>query len=52
MFTTRELTKFMVDKFEGECDKKACKQAFRLLTESGRCVYTYKGTSYLEIPDE
>ena len=31
-------------------DKKACKLAIRSLVDTGRCVYTYFGGSYIEIP--
>lgn len=51
-FTARELSKMMIERFEGECDLKTCKEAIRLLTESKRCVFTYAGTSYVELPDE
>ena len=36
--------------FEGRVDRKSEKAAIRLLIESGRCVYTYFGGSYIEIP--
>jgi hypothetical protein len=46
-----DLTKTMIQKFgESECDKKACKAAIRTLMDSGRCVYTYFGGSYIELP--
>ncbi|MFC1661387.1 hypothetical protein ACFL3S_08070 [Gemmatimonadota bacterium] len=48
-----DLTKVMIQKFgEDEVDKKICKLALRQLMESGRCVYTYFGGSYVEIPHE
>lgn len=48
-----DLTKEMIAKFgEDQCDKKLCKQAIRKLMDSGRCVYTYFGGSYIEIPHE
>jgi hypothetical protein len=50
-FKARDLAKAMVQKFgEAECDKKLCKAAIRILMDSGRCVYTYFGGSYIEIP--
>ena len=50
-FKASDLTKEMIQKFgEDECDKKTCKLAIRQLTDSGRCVYTYFGGSYIEIP--
>ena len=31
-------------------DKKAAKDAVKLLVDSGRCVYTYFGGSFVELP--
>ncbi|MBT6690798.1 hypothetical protein HOB10_00490 [Candidatus Parcubacteria bacterium] len=31
-------------------DKKICKQALRLCIDSERLIYTYYGSSYVEIP--
>ena len=45
-----DLTKAMMQMFEGEVDKKTCKSAIKQLIDSGRCVYTYFGGSYIEIP--
>jgi hypothetical protein len=45
-----DLTKSMMQLFEGEVDKKTCKAAIKQLIDSGRCVYTYFGGSYIEIP--
>jgi hypothetical protein len=48
-----DLTKAMIQKFgEDEVDKKACKLAIRSLMDSGRCVYTYFGGSYIELPPD
>lgn len=48
-----DLTKAMIQKFgEDECDKKSCKAAIRTLMDSGRCVYTYFGGSFIELPHE
>jgi hypothetical protein len=48
-----DLTKEMIRKFgEGECDKKTCKAAIRSLMDSGKCVYTYFGGSFIEMPPE
>ena len=48
-----DLTKAMIGKFgEAECDKKLCKSAIRSLIDSGRCIYTYFGGSYVELPQE
>ena len=50
-FKASDLTKEMINKFgEDEVDKKLCKLAIRQLTDSGRCVYTYFGGSFVEIP--
>ena len=50
-FKASDLTKAMIQKFgEDEVDKKLCKAAIRTLMDSGRCVYTYFGGSFIEIP--
>lgn len=50
-FKAHDLTVAMIEKFgEAECDKQLCKAAIRTLIDSGRCVYTYFGGSYIEIP--
>jgi hypothetical protein len=49
-FKAGDLTKAMIEKFGGEVDKKFCKKAIRTLMDSGRCVYTYFGGSFIEIP--
>ncbi len=50
-FKAGDLTKAKIQKFgEAECDKKLCKAAIRILMDSGRCVYTYFGGSFIEIP--
>jgi hypothetical protein len=45
-----DLTKSMLEMYGDEVDKKLCKQAIKQLIDSGRCVYTYFGGSYVEIP--
>ena len=45
-----DLTKSMIQLFGDEVDKKLCKAAIKELINSGRCVYTYFGGSYIEIP--
>ncbi len=47
-----DLTKAMRDRFGDECDRSMCKAAIRQLIDSGRCVYTYFGGSFIEIPHE
>lgn len=50
-FKAGDLIKAMIQKFgEAECDKKLCKAAIRTLMDSGKCVYTYFGGSFIEIP--
>ena len=46
-----DLTKAMVAKHGAEaCGKDECKLAIRQLIESGRCVYSYMGGSYIVLP--
>jgi hypothetical protein len=46
-----DLTKAMIAKFgAGECSKEDCKHAIRQLIDSGRCVYSYFGGSYITLP--
>jgi hypothetical protein len=45
-----DLVKAMIQLFGDEVDKKSCKQAIKILINSGRCVYTYFGGSYIELP--
>jgi hypothetical protein len=46
-----DLTKAMIAKYgEGACDKVDCKKAIRILMDSGRCVYSYMGGSYITLP--
>lgn len=50
-FKAGDLTKEMIAKYgEDQCDKKLCKLAIRQLMDSGRCVYTYFGGSFIEVP--
>jgi hypothetical protein len=50
-FKAGDLTKEMIQKFGDDgCDKKMCKMAIRTLMDSGRCVYTYFGGSFIEVP--
>jgi hypothetical protein len=51
-YSARELTKTMIQKFGSECDRDLCKKAVRILVDSGKCVYTYKGGSYVEMPPD
>ncbi len=47
-----DLQKAMMEKFGEECDKQLCKSAIRTLMDTGRCVYTYFGGSYIELPPQ
>ena len=48
-----DLQKAMIEKFgSDECDKKLCKAAIRTLMDTGRCVYSYVGGSYIVLPPE
>jgi len=49
-YKATDLTKAMVQ-LHG-VDKKVCKAAIKELVNSGRCVYTYFGGSFIEIPHE
>ncbi len=51
-FKASDLTKAMIQKFGDDCDKKLCKTAIRTMMDSGRCVYTYFGGSFIEVPPE
>lgn len=45
-----DLTKAAEELFGEKCDKALAKSAIRELIESGKCVYTYFGGSFIEIP--
>jgi hypothetical protein len=45
-----DLRKMMIKQMGGNVDKALCKQAIRILMDSGRCVYSYFGGSYVTIP--
>ena len=46
-----DLTKAMIAKFgEQACSKDDCKHAIRILIDSGRCIYSYLGGSYIQLP--
>ncbi len=51
-FKAGDLIKSMIEKHPDEVDKKACKLGIRTLMESGRCVYTYFGGSFIEMPPD
>jgi hypothetical protein len=45
-----DLTKAMLELYGDKVDKKLCKEAIKQLVNSGKCVYTYFGGSFIEIP--
>ncbi|MDE3150525.1 MAG: hypothetical protein KGL37_13730 [Acidobacteriota bacterium] len=46
-----DLTKAMIAKYgEAACGKDDCKKAIRILIDSGRCIYSYLGGSYIQLP--
>ena len=47
-----DLTKSMHEKFGDECDKQTCKDAIRILMDSGKTTYSYVGGSYVVLNPE
>jgi hypothetical protein len=45
-----DITKMVNQMFGDEVDKKVCKAAIKQLIDSGKCVYTYFGGSFIELP--
>jgi hypothetical protein len=46
-----DLTKAMIARYgAAECSKDDCKRAIRQLIDSGRCVYSYFGGSFITLP--
>ena len=45
-----DLTKAMIAKHGAEVSKDDCKHAIRQLIDSGRCVYSYFGGSFITLP--
>ncbi len=46
-----DLHKAMIAKHgEAACTKDDCKKAIRILIDSGRCIYSYLGGSYIQLP--
>jgi hypothetical protein len=46
-----DLAKAMIAKHgEQACTKDDCKKAIRILIDSGRCVYGYFGSSFIQLP--
>ena len=47
-----DVIKAMIEEYgEDNCDKKMCKLAIRQLIDTGRCIYSYVGGSYLTLPE-
>jgi hypothetical protein len=51
-YKAMDLQKAVMEMFPGQADKALCKAAIKQLIDSGRCVYTYFGGSYIEIPHQ
>jgi len=47
-----DLTKAMVAKYGDACTKDITKLAIRQLIESGRCIYSYLGGSFIQMPSK
>ncbi len=47
-----DLTKAIIEKYGGECDKQVCKDAIRMLMDSGKTTYSYVGGSYVVLNPE
>jgi len=45
-----DIIKAMLAKHGDACTRENCKEALRLLIDSERCVYSYFGGSYVELP--
>jgi hypothetical protein len=45
-----DLTKAMAAKYGDACSKDISKLAIRQLIESGRCIYSYLGGSFIQMP--
>ena len=46
-----DLTKEMIARHaDSACSKDDCKKAIRILIDSGRCIYSYLGGSYIQLP--
>lgn len=49
-YKAMDLQKAMRELYGKDADKKICKAAIKQLIDSGKCVYTYFGGSYIEMP--
>jgi len=50
--TPGELIKFADQTFGNRANKKTHKEAIRHLIDSGRCIYTYFGSTAIEMPQD
>ena len=48
--TPSDLVKTLMARHPDDLTRRRCRQALRRLIESGRCVYTYFGGSFVELP--
>ena len=46
-----DVTKQVIEQFDGEVDKRDCKKALRTLIDSGRLTYKYAGGSFVTLPE-
>ena len=49
-YKSMDLQKAMKALYPGRVDKPLCRAAIKQLINSGRCIYTYFGGSYIELP--
>ena len=47
-----DLAKEMIARHGAACNKDDCKKAIRILIDSGRCIYSYLGGSYIQLPQK
>lgn len=47
-----DLAKEMIARHGDTCNKDDCKKAIRILIDSGRCIYSYLGGSYIQLPQK
>ncbi len=49
-FKASDLVKEVISKYGDDVDKNLGKEAIRILIDNERCVYTYFGGTYVELP--
>lgn len=48
-----DIAKEMISRHdEASCNRDDCKKAIRILIDSGRCIYSYLGGSYIQLPPQ